>query len=610
MNEGGFDGGMESGAESAPVMDAPAESAPALESLEAPVEAPVENLELPPEPLETIEETTQPDMEALEAPPEPDMEALEAPPEPDMEALEAPPESDMEALEASPESDMEALETPPEPEDGAQDAVPLGELETPEPIPDSDELFQPMTESLETPLEPENGALDVYPLGELETPEPIPDSDKLFQPMSEGLETPPESENVAQDVVPLDELETPEPIPDSDELFQPMLDNLDAAPEGETDLSNDLEEHSEDSVNEQGAMPDYSFKWSGYETHERPEGNGPILSRGYNTTPDESFHPGTISGQSLDDSGVPDLEIEHTERLENSVDEGVVPNNRTGETQTTEQILQDSPTESLEEGAQPAQNDLETILEQMQHDYPEIVNHETRNLSREVRATRSPSEITSDGELKGTWEDGAFVLDDSYIPGERFNPEHKTIGEIKTDLRDTYGIELDRIPFVDDEADFSSLSVAHLDSDEIARERLGVSPEEWAALEEKERVGKRAEVFESRSPNFAAADRLAAERGIEIPTLGNNYTASELADWRQKNHFTWDEQLGKGYNLVPSVIHNNVAHTGLVSHSINAKKAMDDYDAHLSEHYWNEEDAPITIQEAIERSNNRGSETN
>lgn len=66
-----------------------------------------------------------------------------------------------------------------------------------------------------------------------------------------------------------------------------------------------------------------------------------------------------------------------------------------------------------------------------------------------------------------------------------------------------------------------------------------------------------------RSRNFDYADQLAEER--HVPELSDGYSALDSKKWRTENKFSWDEQVNDGYNLVPTVIHGNLSHTGLVS---------------------------------------------
>lgn len=105
-----------------------------------------------------------------------------------------------------------------------------------------------------------------------------------------------------------------------------------------------------------------------------------------------------------------------------------------------------------------------------------------------------PAELSLDGSVKGKWKEDNFILDDSFIPGKRYNLEQKTIGEIKEDLENRYKIRFNSIPFKDGEG----------------------------------KINKMAEIFKSRVVNFAEANRLAAQNHIYIETLGDKYAWKEL----------------------------------------------------------------------------------
>lgn len=206
---------------------------------------------------------------------------------------------------------------------------------------------------------------------------------------------------------------------------------------------------------------------------------------------------------------------------------------------------------------------------------------EMEMLAHSIREARRPSEMTDGGERRGSWEGDCFVLDDRYVPAARYNPEGKTIAEIAEDLKSEYGIELGPIPFRGDEADFSELAVASVDAGAVAKQRGGPDLEEivtYGTPTREETVSllqDTAEIFRTRDRNMHAADVILAKTRVYIPTLGDDYTAEQLADWRQKHSFTWDEQLGGGYLLIPSVIHSSVAHTGLVSKTKDAAAAYE-----------------------------------
>ena len=74
-----------------------------------------------------------------------------------------------------------------------------------------------------------------------------------------------------------------------------------------------------------------------------------------------------------------------------------------------------------------------------------------------------------------------------------------------------------------------------------------------------------------RNSNFDIADNIASLNHMFIPGLGTDYSGDELKCWRKNNHFTWHESFD-GFYLVPSVIHGNLSHSGLVSRENGLKK--------------------------------------
>ncbi len=107
---------------------------------------------------------------------------------------------------------------------------------------------------------------------------------------------------------------------------------------------------------------------------------------------------------------------------------------------------------------------------------------------------------------------------------------------------------------------------------------------------------------DQRNKNFQLADEIAAQKKIKIQGLEDGYTADDLAHWREEHGFSWDEQLGSGYHLVPSVIHDIVSHTGVVSVSKNAKKYLDELEQRkktgdFTKYCIDESEAPINLQE-------------
>ena len=239
-----------------------------------------------------------------------------------------------------------------------------------------------------------------------------------------------------------------------------------------------------------------------------------------------------------------------------------------------------------------AQFDLEQAEWDIEDLYEDFTSHQIRELAQKRRAYNSPK----DGE-KGNWDGDRFVMNNDYIP-EMYNPDNKTMGEIKDELNEKYNIDVAGIDYSDGEADFSKIAVANIDRDEIASQRENMSLEDWNKYTESEKLERSADIFQDRVKNFNIADQLASEKHIDIPVLGADYRADELARWRKENKFTWDEQVGKGYNLVPSAIHGNLSHTGLVSNMKNANEFYKEYKDNIDSESWPEgEDVPITYDE-------------
>ena len=104
-----------------------------------------------------------------------------------------------------------------------------------------------------------------------------------------------------------------------------------------------------------------------------------------------------------------------------------------------------------------------------------------------------------------------------------------------------------------------------------------------------------------RKINFQIADELLAMKQISLPGLVCPYTAEQVAEWRKKRGFSWDEQVTNGYLLVPTIIHRQLAHIGLVGISESAienyrrqqKKLKNNPKAYA----LSEEEAPVSIYE-------------
>lgn len=249
----------------------------------------------------------------------------------------------------------------------------------------------------------------------------------------------------------------------------------------------------------------------------------------------------------------------------------------------------------------PNQQYVADTLSALKDGMPDTIDREMVLAGAEVRRMRSPKTETNFGELKGKWENSVFYLDDNFVPKYE-NDEKLTVAEIKQQLFTSFGIEFDGIPFTNGVADFSSISVATISTKEVVMKSTGMSELEYDRMEPLERTKKLSEVFDKnrRNTNFDLADKIVAERQIPIPGLKSGYTATELANWR-KGKFTWDEQVNGGYNLVPTIIHGNISHTGLVSSSDKAvvyfERRKNDPPTKYS---WDEDTAPVSIEELRE----------
>ena len=116
-----------------------------------------------------------------------------------------------------------------------------------------------------------------------------------------------------------------------------------------------------------------------------------------------------------------------------------------------------------------------------------------------------------------------FKLNLDDIPQKK-NLENKTWGEILPS-------NIEGINYNDGEPDFTVISKSSVKIDEFSDERR---------------------------KNFKQADILESQK--------RGCTPSEVKDWREANNYTWHERSDcKTMDLVPSIVHNNIPHSGGIS---------------------------------------------
>lgn len=130
----------------------------------------------------------------------------------------------------------------------------------------------------------------------------------------------------------------------------------------------------------------------------------------------------------------------------------------------------------------------------------------------------------SDGDWTGEKGDSKWIPDDAKIPGKA-NPEEKSWGQIKKEF------EIDGINFKNAEPDFS----------EIARGEAHIE-----------------DFSDNRDCNFKQAD--------EKEALKRGCSPEDVKEWRKENGYTWHERKDcETMDKVPSIVHNNVFHSGGIS---------------------------------------------
>lgn len=149
----------------------------------------------------------------------------------------------------------------------------------------------------------------------------------------------------------------------------------------------------------------------------------------------------------------------------------------------------------------------------------DIEANETDDLEKEMKYLPK-----SDGAWEGDKGDSKWIPDDDKVPGKA-NPEGKTWADVKEEF-DIEGIE-----FVQGEPDFTETArgEAHID-----------------------------DFSDNRDKNFKQADEYEAER--------RGCSPDEVKEWRKENGYTWHERKDcETMDKVPSIVHNNVFHSGGIS---------------------------------------------
>lgn len=130
----------------------------------------------------------------------------------------------------------------------------------------------------------------------------------------------------------------------------------------------------------------------------------------------------------------------------------------------------------------------------------------------------------SDGVWEGDKGDSKWIPDDEKLLGKA-NPEGKTWAEVKREYN-IAGVE-----FINGEPDFT----------ETARGEAHIE-----------------EFTDNRYKNFIQADEYEAER--------RGCSPDDVAKWRAANGYTWHERKDcETMDKVPSIVHNNVFHSGGIS---------------------------------------------
>ncbi|MFB9868774.1 HNH endonuclease [Vreelandella sulfidaeris] len=136
------------------------------------------------------------------------------------------------------------------------------------------------------------------------------------------------------------------------------------------------------------------------------------------------------------------------------------------------------------------------------------------------------------GEWSGDRGNSDWGPEDGISPNKH-NPEEMTWRQIK----DVFGFE--SIPFEEGEPNFEAVSEATVEIDDFTVDR---------------------------NANFTQADEACAEQWTEKNENGKAWTAAEVRAYRKENGLSWHERSDqKTMDLVPSLVHGNIPHTGGIS---------------------------------------------
>lgn len=139
-------------------------------------------------------------------------------------------------------------------------------------------------------------------------------------------------------------------------------------------------------------------------------------------------------------------------------------------------------------------------------------------------------------ENNGRWENekgnSSWNPDDEFIP-QKHNPDDKTWEKIKEE----YSFE--NIPFREGDPDFTEVSKATVEIDDFSTDR---------------------------NSNFTQADEKCAEQWTKENKDGKDWSPSDVKAYRKEHELSWHERSDqKTIDLIPSIIHGNVPHTGGIS---------------------------------------------